>query len=54
MAKIEFLTQTIGSMKSGQFKAVTDAKCPAFLIHFLRSRDYKIREKAIQFYLKLS
>jgi hypothetical protein len=54
MAKIEFLTQTIGSERTGQSKAMFDGKCPALLIFFLKSKDYKLREKALQFYLKLS
>jgi len=54
MAKIEFITQAIDSERKGQYRAVLDGKCSALLIFFLRAKDYRLREKTLQFYVKLS
>lgn len=54
MAKIEFLTQTLESEGSGQYRATMDGKCPALLIFYLQEKDYCLREKALHFYHRLS
>lgn len=54
MARVDFLSYTIGSERTGQYRAMLDGKCPALMISILQSRDYKLREKALQFFLKLS
>lgn len=54
MARLEFLTMAVGARRQGYTKAVEDAKCTAYFVRFLKGREGRLREKALQFYCVLS